>query len=75
MKIVQPRGRPLSQIMRALREAYEAMAHPRKLVFRGGAWRLPDDIARERIVGPFLATCRKHGILAKFCMANLIETP
>ena len=75
MKIVQPRGRPLSPAMRALRGAYEAMAHPQKLVFRGGAWRLPDDIAREQIVVPFLAICRKHGVEAKFCMANLIETP
>jgi hypothetical protein len=61
--------------MQSLRDAYQIMATPQELAFRGGSWRLPHKIAQERIVAPFLEICRRHGVPAKFCMANLIETP
>jgi len=74
-KIVQPRGRKLSPTMQALRRVYQACALPDKPVFRGGSWRLPDAVAREHVVEPFLEICRRHGVKAKYCKHNLIETP
>ena len=74
-KIIQPRGRKLSQSMRTLRNVYESFAAPEKLTWRGGSWRLPFAIANEKILQPFLEICRKKNIPAKFCKQNLIETP
>ena len=74
-KIVQPRGRKLSPIMQDMRRLYDHVTAPDKLTFRGGAWRLPDAFARERVTGPFLETCRRLGVAAKYCKHNLIETP
>lgn len=74
-KIVQPRGRKLSQSMRTLRNVYESFAAPEKLTWRGGSWRLPYAVANEKIIQPFLEICQKKGIATKFCKQNLIETP
>jgi len=74
-KIVQPRRRKLSEIMRAMRGAYECVASPERLRFHGGSWRLPQDIARAGITEPFLNVCKRLGVTAKHCMRNLIETP
>ena len=74
-KIVQPRGRKLPDTMRAMRSVYERLAAPQKPVFRGGSWRLPEDVAKERIIQPFLRICEHEGVLAKHCKRNLIETP
>ena len=74
-KIVQTRNRRLSPTMRALREVYRLMASPRKLVFRGAAWRLPGDVANSRIVDPFLDICRRESVPARHCKHNLLETP
>lgn len=74
-KICKPRGRRLSGPMLAMKSAYETLATPGKLEFRGGSWRLPWKVARDRIVDPFLEICRKHGVRAKHCKQNLIETP
>jgi DNA repair photolyase len=74
-KIVQPRARPLSATMCAMRKAYGFMASPGKLVVRGGAWRLPADVANSRIVAPFLEICRNEGVPASHCKHNLLETP
>ena len=41
VKIVQPRMRSMGRAAAGLRAAFEAMAQPEKLVFRGGSWRLP----------------------------------
>ncbi len=73
-KIVQPRGRKLCDRMRALRAVYEAMARPSKLVFRGGSWRLPQDVANAQIASPFLEICKAKDVPAKHCRQNLIET-
>lgn len=75
VKIVQPRRRRLGATMVALRSVYQSMTAPGKPVWRGGSWRLPPAIANQHIVQPFLDICRKAGIVAKFCMTNLIETP
>lgn len=73
-KITRPRGQKLSDTMRAMHRAYEAVAAPKKLIFRGGSWRLPHGIAQTRIVRPFLDLCDKHGVTAKYCKQNLLET-
>lgn len=74
-KITQPRGRKLSDTMRAMRTAYEHFAAPEKLVFRGGSWRLPQHIAATKIIKPFLEICRREGVGAKYCKQNLTGTP
>jgi DNA repair photolyase len=74
-KIVQPRGRQLAPTMQAWRTVYEACAQPARPTFRGGSWRLPDHVARDQVVAPFLAICARHGVAAKYCKRNLIETP
>jgi len=51
------------------------MAAPTRLIFRGGSWRLPTQVADEAIIQPFLALCATHGVPAKHCMRNLVETP
>ena len=73
VKIVQPRGRPLSATMTALRDLCSALCAPGKPVWRGGSWRLPKEVADEHVVGPFLETCRRAGVAAKFCMRDLVE--
>jgi DNA repair photolyase len=75
VKIVQPRGRAVSPVMRQWRLVYERMAAPSRLIFRGGSWRLPPELAENSIVQPFLALCASYGVRAKHCMRNLIETP
>jgi len=74
-KIVQPRGRKLSDTMRAMRTAYEHFVAPEKLTFRGGSWRVPRGIAMAKIVQPFLEICQREGVTAKYCKQNLTETP
>jgi len=74
-KIPQPRGRKLSDTIRAMRIAYEHFVAPEKPIFRGGSWRVPRDIAMARIVQPFLEICRREGVAAKYCKQNLVETP
>jgi hypothetical protein len=73
-KIVRPRTRPMSRVMRSMRSLYEYVAGPERLIFRGGSWRLPPQ-RQSTVTGPLLDLCRKHGVPAKCCMQNLIETP
>jgi DNA repair photolyase len=75
VKIVQPRSRRLSETMQALRAVYAQLAAPGKLDFHSGSWRLPHEVARTEITGPFLEICRSLGVKTKYCMQNLIETP
>ena len=74
-KVVQPRGRKLTPTMQAWRTVYEACARPERPLFRGGSWRLPDTIAGAHVVQPFLEIGQRHGVAAKYCKHNLIETP
>ncbi|MFA5252860.1 MAG: hypothetical protein WC454_09800, partial [Phycisphaerae bacterium] len=74
-KIVTPRYKPMTEAMQRLKQVYEYAAAPDKLVFRGGAWRLPDYIAQEHIVKPFLEICDKFGVKACLCKQNLLLTP
>jgi DNA repair photolyase len=74
-KIVRPRTRPLGPAMTAMREVYRALAAPGRPVWRGGSWRLPQPLIDEHVVGPLLDICRRQGVEAKHCMADLLSTP
>ncbi len=74
-KITRPRQGALPAVMERMKQVYRHLASGQRLVFRGGSWRLPDRIAANRVVQPFLELCRRHGIRAKTCKANLISTP
>ena len=74
-KIVKPRSKPMSPTMRKLKSVYEYIAQPDRLVFRGGSWRLPTEVAQHQIIAPFLNICQKHGVKALFCKQNLLSTP
>jgi len=74
VKVVRSRAGRLSPVMQAVKAAFERMAGPRKLVFRGGSWRLPEQIAADRMVHPFLELCRRHRVSAEHCMDNLLRT-
>lgn len=73
-KIIIPRGKPFNKSMQRLKEVYEYIAEPEKLIFKGGSWRFPP-AAQEQIVRPFLDICRRYDIKAVGCKQNLITTP
>jgi hypothetical protein len=74
-KLPRPRNGGLSDVMRKLLSGYRHLAGSATLNFHGGSWRLPDAIAREHVVEPFLSLCRRHGLMVQFCKQNLIKTP
>jgi DNA repair photolyase len=73
-KIVQPRMRQLSPVMRAMRAVYQDVSAPGRPLFRGGSLRLPPDI-QTAVTAPLNDLCRRYGVRAKCCRQNLIETP
>jgi DNA repair photolyase len=75
VKIVQPRLNRLNPILFRLKNLYEHIASPLKLIFRGGSWRLPPSICDRYVTGGFLDICNRMDVEAKFCMDNLIQTP
>lgn len=74
-KIVLPRYKPATETIRRLKQLYEHIVEPDKLIFRGGAWRLPNNITQKHIVKPFLEICDGYGLKALFCKQNLLATP
>jgi DNA repair photolyase len=74
-KVVVPRYKPMTEQMNRLKQVYEYLADGNKLVFRGGSWRLPQNIAKTHIVDPFIEICNKYDMKACFCKQNLLETP
>ena len=74
-KIIIPRYKPVPKTIQQLKQVYEYMSKPDKLVFRGGSWRLPDNIAQKHIVKPFLEICDNYNMKAYFCKQNLLSTP
>lgn len=73
-KITKPRLGGLSDAMQKMKEVYSHLAHPHALTFRGGTWRLPDDVVAQNVISPFLALCRERQMSALHCMANLLST-
>jgi len=74
-KIVAPRYKPIPRVIQQLKQVYEHVAKPEKLIFRGGSWRLPQIIAQKQIVKPFLKICNSYDMKACFCKQNLLLTP
>ena len=74
-KITRPRFGEIAPVMKKIKRVYEHLASDQPLVFRGGSWRLPDEVAREYVVSPFFGICERNGIEAKVCKENLISTP
>jgi DNA repair photolyase len=74
-KIVAPRYKPIPQAIQQIKQVYEYIAKPDKLIFRGGSWRLPQIIAQKHIVKPFLEICNSFSMKAYFCKQNLLLTP
>ncbi len=74
LKIVRPRAHSLSPPMQCMLAVYRAVSAPEQPVWKGRSWRLPTRIARTHLIEPFLEICRRHGVHAKFCMSNLVET-
>lgn len=73
-KLVRPRRGAPAPAVAALKMVYEAICSPGKPVWRGGSWRLIEPVARQ-VTEPFLQLCRRHGVEAKHCMADLLSTP
>lgn len=73
-KITAPRYKPIPEAIQRLKEVYEYMAKPDRLIFRGGSWRLPHDVAQKHIVKPFLKICESYGMKTCFCKQNLLLT-
>ncbi|MBL7107533.1 MAG: hypothetical protein ISS77_08015 [Phycisphaerae bacterium] len=74
-KIIAPRYKPIPEAMQQLKGVYEYLTKPDKLIFRGGSWRLPQIVAHEQIVKPFLKICDSFSMKAYFCKQNLLLTP
>ena len=74
-KITRPRAGTLPPIMEKMKEIYAYLASEQSLVFRGGSWRLPTDVATRLVAEPLLNLCRRYSVEAKPCKANLIATP
>ncbi len=74
-KIVAPRYKPITETIQRLKQVYEYIAEPDKLIFRGGAWWLPYHTAQKHIVRPFLEICDSYEMKAFLCKQNLLSTP
>jgi hypothetical protein len=74
-KIVRPRSGRLSPVMQNLKQVYQHLASPGRILFRGGSWRLPPETAEQYVTQPFLELCQRHGLAAQFCKQNLLATP
>ena len=74
-KITRRKQGKLSQVMERMKRVYQHLSGGQPLVFRGGSWRLPESVAAELVLKPFLDLCNRHSIPAKPCKANLVTTP
>ena len=74
-KITRPQQGGLPPVMEQMKRVYQHLSPRQSLIFRGGSWRLPEDVADQQIVGPFLEICQRYSMPARACKANLIGTP
>lgn len=74
-KIPQPRYRKMPGKMQNLKQLYEYLASPQKLIYRGGSYRLPHQVLMQHVVEPFLEITRQHNMPTFFCKDNLLSTP
>ena len=74
-RIVQPRYRKMSETMQKMKAVYQTYAEGQKLLYQGGSYRLPTQIAQQKILNPFLQLCDQNNLPAKYCRQNLLSTP
>ena len=74
-KITRPRFGEIAPEMSKMKQVYEHLACGQPLTFRGGSWRLPQEVAEQFVDSPFLDLCKQYEIEAKVCKKNLISTP
>lgn len=74
-KITRPQQGVMPLVMERMKRVYQHLSPRQRLIFRGGSWRLPEDVAKERVVEPFLEICERYSMAVKACKANLIATP
>jgi DNA repair photolyase len=72
-KIVQPKEGILHPRMASMLELYRRLAG-REIVWRGGAWTLPREVAQRVVVDPVQAICDARGVELIFCMRHLLGT-
>ena len=63
-KIVVPRYKPIPEVLQRLKQVYEYITKPERIVFRGGSWRLPETVSQEQIIKPFLKICTDYHMKA-----------
>ena len=49
-KITRPQQGGLSPVMERMKRVYQHLSPGQRLVFRGGSWRLPENVAKEHVV-------------------------
>jgi DNA repair photolyase len=74
-KITRPKQGALAPLMERMKRLYQHLSAGQRLVFRGGSWRLPENVATALVFRPFLDLCLRYSIPAKPCKMNLITTP
>jgi DNA repair photolyase len=74
-KITRRKQGDLPPIMERMKRVYQYLSMGQPLVFRGGSWRLPERVAAELVLRPFLELCSRCSIPAKPCKTNLVTTP
>jgi hypothetical protein len=61
--------------MGKMKRVYQHLSMGQPLMFHGGSWRLPENVATELVLGPFSELCSRYSIPAKPCKTNLVTTP
>jgi hypothetical protein len=74
-KITRRKQGDLPPVMERMKRVYQHLSAGQPLVFHGGSWRLPQSVAAEFVLRPFLDLCSRYSIPVKPCKANLITTP
>ena len=74
-KITRRKQGDLPLLMERMKRVYQHLSMAQPLVFRGGSWRLPEGVAAEFVLRPFLDSCSRLSITAKPCKTNLVTTP
>jgi DNA repair photolyase len=72
LKITKPRSGSLPSLMNKIKRVYEHLSAGKPLEFRGGSWRLPQDIVQHVLFAPLLELCQEAGIEARGCKENLL---
>ena len=59
-KITRPQKGGLTPVMQQMKRVYQHLSAEKSLVFHGGSWRHPENVATQLVVGPFLELCNRY---------------